>query len=205
MGKRRRLEVAACEDAGRTHCDERQLRKAKRKQLRKQLRQQMSDVLTCAVCCGPLQQCVAFVPCGHLYCEQCISAWTRGTCPTCRTNATAPPMRLRSVDELVQCLGAASSAGEAKDGGSAPCSVCSEQIVEPPTCELCEATVAMCASCAEAYMGRCDSCERWFCDSCAGRECRWCRLRGYSSHHVCRSCRRLALSQCPSPLQGGML
>ena len=167
---------------------------------------QMSDVLTCAVCCGPLKRCVAFVPCGHLYCEQCISAW-HGACPTCRAIATAQPTRLRSVDELIRCLGPGSSAVEEvmDDAGSSACSLCSEQTAELPTCELCEAAVAMCISCAEAYMGRCDNCERWFCDLCSGRECWWCRLRGYSSNHVCRSCTRYALSQCPSPLQGGML
>eukprot|EP00966_Prymnesium_polylepis_P061466 1426442-Prymnesium_polylepis.1 len=161
----------------------------------------VSDVLKCAVCVGPLRQCVALVPCGHLFCKQCIDRWSRAregnnTCPTCRARATADPVPLRAVDELQLLL---------HDGvHPSPCSVCAGSIAEPSLCELCDTAVPMCPSCAEAWMGRCDDCERWFCDACAGRQCRWCRLRSHPSSHVCSDCTQSTLSQCPSPLNGGL-
>ena len=172
----------------------------------------VGELLTCAVCCGPFRDCVAIVPCGHLFCHECVVTWTsvskKHTCPTCRSSFVAPPVRIRAMDEVLAQLvspaigGESSEAESSRDAGA--CHVCSGAIEKRPECELCASGVSMCMGCADAYMGRCDACERWFCDACAGRECRWCRLRGNPSKHVCADCTQSALSQCPSPLNGGL-
>ncbi|VDI20144.1 Hypothetical predicted protein, partial [Mytilus galloprovincialis] len=41
----------------------------------------------CAICLEHLEQPVCCIPCGHLYCNQCISDWRNGhnsRCPECR-------------------------------------------------------------------------------------------------------------------------
>jgi hypothetical protein len=173
-----------------------------------ELNARVRDILTCAICVGPLRRCVTLVPCGHLFCKACISSWARlnahSTCPICRASASASPVPLRAVDELQRLLPGSSTEPTGDIAGQVACSTCAGAILEPSLCELCESEVPMCATCAEKHMGRCDDCERWFCDNCAGRHCRWCRLRGHPSTHVCWDCTYSGLGQCPSPLNGGL-
>ena len=46
------------------------------------------------------------VPCGHMFCGECLSTWLQRThtCPKCRSAATAPPVRAIAVDNILETL-----------------------------------------------------------------------------------------------------
>lgn len=46
------------------------------------------------------------VPCGHMFCGECLSEWLQKnpTCPKCRAAATAPPVRTMAVDNVLESV-----------------------------------------------------------------------------------------------------
>ena len=46
------------------------------------------------------------VPCGHMFCGECLSEWLQKnpSCPKCRAAATAPPVRTMAVDNVLESL-----------------------------------------------------------------------------------------------------
>lgn len=64
---------------------------------------------TCAICQDLLVSAYGIVPCGHNYCGECLSTWLSSgklECPTCRTRATAPPIRQNAIDNAVEVISA---------------------------------------------------------------------------------------------------
>ena len=46
------------------------------------------------------------VPCGHMFCGECLSEWLQKnpSCPKCRAAANAPPVRTMAVDNVLESL-----------------------------------------------------------------------------------------------------
>jgi hypothetical protein len=60
----------------------------------------------CPVCCELCVATHALVPCGHLFCGECIGSWlhTKRDCPSCRQACTAPPVRQVAIDGAVEAV-----------------------------------------------------------------------------------------------------
>ncbi|KAK9856111.1 hypothetical protein WJX84_012035 [Apatococcus fuscideae] len=63
----------------------------------------MEEQFECAVCKDWLVAPFSVHPCGHLLCGDCLRQWLEKskTCPCCRANCTAPPVRAIAVENLI--------------------------------------------------------------------------------------------------------
>lgn len=61
---------------------------------------------SCAICQEMLVHCVSMVPCGHMFCGECLAGWlsNKRDCPVCRSEATAPPISNSAVDNCTELL-----------------------------------------------------------------------------------------------------
>mmetsp|Transcript_85355 Transcript_85355/g.147552 ORF Transcript_85355/g.147552 Transcript_85355/m.147552 type:complete len:240 (-) Transcript_85355:232-951(-) len=171
----------------------------------------------CAICQEPWRDCVALVPCGHLFCTECVTTWLKcaSSCPTCRaTVPSAKPrwLRVRAVDDLIQALRQrgecvnSNSICESKDtwntdDSSAPEPLPSTTCYEchaPDAYEICGpcgSLLELCRVCAPLHASQCEECEQWFCGAwCAAKACTYCH-----KSHVCYDCKGSPLRRCPRP------
>ena len=60
------------------------------------------------ICCSQDFMVVthSVVPCGHMFCGECLSTWLQRnpSCPKCRSTATAPPVRTIAVDNVIETV-----------------------------------------------------------------------------------------------------
>lgn len=173
--------------------------------------------IMCPICRNMLSNSVAVVPCGHTFCEECVTAWLdmHECCPTCRTHASkkTPTIRVRIVDELVQSiaqksrnsvqevveevsdLAATKANGDANDTNEAEmCNSCHSALASE-VCGPCGSSLGLCRACAQIEAWQCENCEYWFCsDWCSAKPCVYCNRA-----HVCRLCSWSTLRKCPRP------
>ncbi|KAL6774607.1 MOT42 [Auxenochlorella protothecoides x Auxenochlorella symbiontica] len=69
----------------------------------------ITEHLVCAICQENLVATHVLVPCGHLFCGACLGDLYRSfkdppQCPTCRTPCTAPPVRQKAIDGVLDLL-----------------------------------------------------------------------------------------------------
>lgn len=171
----------------------------------------------CPVCRGPTRQCVALVPCGHAFCQECVAQWLKtgsGKCPCCREqlNERTKWLRLRVMDDIMGSLSSALAATALAKCEEKP----NEEQVNPVTpsvrpkrrcrscdkackrscCHVCKYRLDICGACAEEEgVQRCEECQGFFCGEwCGARPCCFC-----SKAHVCSSCWKSPLRRCPRP------
>eukprot|EP00408_Alexandrium_pacificum_P039911 CAMPEP_0171281648 /NCGR_PEP_ID=MMETSP0790-20130122/66509_1 /TAXON_ID=2925 /ORGANISM="Alexandrium catenella, Strain OF101" /LENGTH=261 /DNA_ID=CAMNT_0011750875 /DNA_START=25 /DNA_END=807 /DNA_ORIENTATION=- len=114
----------------------------------------------CPVCHGPFRRSVALVPCGHAFCEGCVSHWLQrsGSCPTCRAAVERDNrwVQVRALNELVEVLRRRSSltrdaaAGPGAAGEDLLCSQCGEAAASEH-CGHCGAPLVLCRPCADTH------------------------------------------------------
>ncbi|KAK9820995.1 hypothetical protein WJX81_005884 [Elliptochloris bilobata] len=64
------------------------------------------DHLKCAVCLEFMVAAHTVVPCGHAFCGECLAGWLdkNSTCPNCRAEASAPPVRSLPLDHTLEAV-----------------------------------------------------------------------------------------------------
>lgn len=60
----------------------------------------------CPICQDLVAPAYAMVPCGHVYCGECLAGWldNKRDCPTCRQKVTAPPVRQTVIDGCIAAM-----------------------------------------------------------------------------------------------------
>ena len=63
----------------------------------------VNEEFTCPICQELVVAAYMMVPCGHMFCGECLSGWltNKQDCPTCRQKCTAPPVRQNAVDNVI--------------------------------------------------------------------------------------------------------
>ncbi|BDA44305.1 probable E3 ubiquitin-protein ligase RNF8 at C-terminar half [Coccomyxa sp. Obi] len=66
----------------------------------------LEDDFECVICRDLLVGAHTLVPCGHVFCGQCLMDWLQknATCPNCRTKVTAPPVPALLINNTAEGL-----------------------------------------------------------------------------------------------------
>ncbi|KAL3144819.1 hypothetical protein ABBQ38_001928 [Trebouxia sp. C0009 RCD-2024] len=66
----------------------------------------LENEFECTICRDFMVATHSVVPCGHMFCGECLCEWLQKnpTCPKCRAAATAPPVRTMAVDNVLESL-----------------------------------------------------------------------------------------------------